>query len=124
MFRDLLLVGAGGALGSMARYSITLAVNKVWERPMPLATLGINLGGCLLIGLLFGGAQRYQWTAASAMWLLLATGVCGGFTTFSAFALENLKLLQSSQAATAMIYILLSVTGGILLCWAGYLLAR
>jgi CrcB protein len=124
MLRDFIWVGLGGAAGSMARYAVTLAVNKVWDKPLPLATLSINLTGSLLIGLLWGLTARYQWGTSGTAWLLLATGLCGGFTTFSAFALENVKLLQGNLAWTSLLYLLCSIAGGILLCRAGYLLAR
>lgn len=124
MVRDFIWVGLGGAAGSIARYAVTLAVSRVWAKPLPLATLGINLAGSLLIGLIWGLASRHLWGNAHTLWLLFATGLCGGFTTFSAFALEQMKLLQAGLPLTALVYLLLSIAGGILLCWTGYMLAR
>lgn len=124
MVRDFIWVGIGGAAGSIARYAVTLAVSRVWSKPLPLATLSINLSGSLLIGIIWGLACRYHWGNANTLWLLFATGLCGGFTTFSAFALENMKLLQGGLPLTALLYLLLSITGGLLLCWTGYMLAR
>ncbi len=118
MLRSLLLVGAGGAVGSMLRYAVTYAVGKYTQHPFPFGTFLINIVGSLLIGLLFGLAIRNQWLQEGGM-LLLATGFCGGFTTFSAFALENVNLMEKGQSVTAVIYIGLSVIVGLLLCRLG-----
>lgn len=118
MFRSLLLVGAGGAVGSMLRYAVSYAVSKYAQHPFPFGTFLINIVGSLLIGLLFGLAIRNQWLQEGGM-LLLATGFCGGFTTFSAFALENVNLMEKGQSVTAVIYIGLSVIVGLLLCRLG-----
>ena len=124
MLRDFLFVGIGGAVGSMARYGISTAVSKYWMKPLPLGTLLVNLVGCLVIGLLAGLALRNEWLHQTGGWLLLATGLCGGFTTFSAFALENVKLLEGNNTATAILYLSLSVVGGLLLCRVGMLLSN
>lgn len=122
MLRSLLLVGAGGAVGSMLRYAVSYAVSKYAQHPFPFGTFIINIVGSLLIGVLFGLAARNQWLQEGGM-LLLATGFCGGFTTFSAFALESVNLMQKGQSVTAIIYIGLSVIVGLLLCRLGIWLA-
>ena len=121
--RSILLVGLGGAAGSMLRYSISMLSGKLFQASFPIATLTVNLVGCLAIGLLAGTASRNEWFAGQG-WLLLATGLCGGFTTFSAFALDNLKLLQQGANASAIIYMAVSIAGGILFTVAGYYLSR
>ncbi len=121
MLRSLLLVGLGGAAGSIARYAITLFINKSRTLNFPLATFIINITGCLLIGLLFGYIQK-QSNQQSALWLVLATGFCGGFTTFSAFALENINLLRQQLNLTAILYTAASVVIGLLLCRLGIML--
>lgn len=115
MLRAFLLVGLGGAIGSMARYGVSLIINRLYVLSFPLATFLINILGCFLIGLLFGIAQK-QDDIQSGIWLILATGFCGGFTTFSAFALENSNLLKANLNITALLYTALSVVLGILLC--------
>lgn len=115
MLRAFLMVGFGGALGSMARYGVSLAVNKVNSMSFPWATFLVNMAGCFLIGILFGMAQKHN-TLQSGNWLILATGFCGGFTTFSAFALENSNLLKGNISVTALLYTTLSLFLGILLC--------
>lgn len=118
MLRAFLFVGLGGAVGSMARYGISLVVNKFYTLAFPLATFLINIIGCLIIGLLFGIAQKNN-TLQSDSWLILATGFCGGFTTFSTFALENNNLLKGNLSVVTMSYTILSVVVGILLCRLG-----
>lgn len=118
MIRSLLLVGLGGAIGSMARYGVSRIINARYILPFPLATFIINIVGCLLIGLLFGYVQKNS-NQQSDLWLVLATGFCGGFTTFSAFALENVNLLKGQLNITALLYIAASVIIGILLCRLG-----
>jgi CrcB protein len=78
-----------------------------------LGTFLINLIGCFIIGMIYAIASRNA-TTGSEIKLLLATGFCGGFTTFSAFAFENLELFKSGQYLTALLYIILSVVLGIL----------
>lgn len=123
MLRALLLVGIGGGVGCMARYGLSTAINKWHSNPFPFATLAINLTGCFLIGLLYGMGSRALWAQGDG-WLVLATGFCGGFTTFSAFALENNNLFAKELSVTALLYTALSVAGGILLCRLGIVLTR
>lgn len=123
MFRSLLLVGAGGAAGSMLRYAVSYAMNKYVQHPFPFGTFVINIVGSLLIGLLFGLASRNQWLQEGGM-LLLATGFCGGFTTFSTFAMENVNLMQKGQSFMAITYMVLSVILGLVLCRLGMWMAE
>jgi len=118
MFRNFLLVGLGGAAGSMARYGVSYIFSKLTTATFPLATFSINVIGSFLIGVLFGLSARNQWLQAGGM-LLLASGFCGGFTTFSTFALENVSLMQKGQAVVAILYTGLSVIIGLLLCRVG-----
>src|SRR4051812_42523795 len=103
MLRNFLLVGAGGAAGSMARYGVSFIMSKIIAIPFPFATFTINVLGSLLIGVLFGLTARNQWMEQGG-YLLLASGFCGGFTTFSTFALENINLMQKGQSITALVY--------------------
>jgi len=123
MFRNFLLVGFGGAFGSMARYGVSFIMSKIITSPFPFATFTINVLGSLLIGLLFGLAARSQWMELGGGYLLLASGFCGGFTTFSTFALENINLMQKGQSYTAILYCGLSLVVGLVLCKVGIWLA-
>jgi len=119
MFRNFLLVGFGGAAGSMARYGIGYMVSKWLHNPLfPLGTFGINILGSLIIGILFGLSARSQWLQVTGIYLL-SSGFCGGFTTFSTFALDNITLMQKGQSTMAFVYTGLSLVIGLLLCRVG-----
>ena len=120
--KSFLLVFVGGGLGSGLRYLITIAMNQ-YSKIFPLGTFTVNILGCLLIGLILGYAQKEN-TLTSNQTLLLATGFCGGFTTFSAFANENLELIRNGELFNFSIYAIGSVFLGIVLILIGYLLVN
>jgi CrcB protein len=111
--KNILLVLAGSAAGGSVRYITSLMIQSKNTTQFPLGTFLINLIGCFIIGMIYAIASRNASTGSDIK-LLLATGFCGGFTTFSAFAFENLELFKSGQYLTALLYIILSVVLGIL----------
>lgn len=117
--KNILLVAFGGGLGSVARYLLSLYIVKNSNGTFPLATLVVNVIGCLLIGLLFGLAERSGFLSAELR-LLLAVGFCGGFTTFSTFSNETFELMRGGQVYSALFYILLSVLFGFFAVMLGY----
>jgi CrcB protein len=121
MFKNLLLIGSGGALGSIARYAISQLTKRYWLHAFPMGTFLVNALGCLLIGLLIG---YYSKINQDGMKLLLITGFCGGFTTFSSFASENIALIQQNQMSTSVLYILGSIFIGLLFVWIGISLMK
>ena len=120
--KSFLLVFLGGGLGSSLRYLVTIAMNQ-YSKVLPFGTFTVNMLGCLLIGLVLGYAQKEN-TLTSNQTLLLATGFCGGFTTFSAFASENLELIRNGELFNFSIYAIGSVFLGIVLILIGYLLVN
>lgn len=116
MIKNLLLVGLGGGIGSMARYAASFLIRS---KSFPFATLCVNVIGSFIIGLVF--AMSIKEAGLSNNWkLFLATGICGGFTTFSAFSLENMGLMQSGKIGIAVTYIFLSIVLGIVATFLGY----
>ena len=106
MIRELLAVGAGGALGCMARYALaygTLAQHTLWG--FPAGTFAVHTAGSLLIGRLIAllGNRTAAW--------ILVVGFCGGFTTFSSFSADTVKLLRMGSYLPAALYTMLSVVG-------------
>ena len=120
--KSFLLVFLGGGLGSGLRYLVAIAMNQ-YSKVLPFGTFAVNMIGCLLIGLVLGYAQKEN-TLTSNQTLLLATGFCGGFTTFSAFASENLELIRNGELFNFSIYAIGSVFVGMLLILIGYLLVN
>ena len=116
--KSFLLVFLGGGLGSGLRYLVSIAMNQ-YSKVLPFGTFTVNMLGCLLIGLILGYTQKEN-TLTSNQTLLLATGFCGGFTTFSAFANENLELIKNAEIFNFSVYTIGSVLIGILAVFTGY----
>lgn len=114
-----LLVALGGAVGSLARYGVGLAAARWLGAGFPWGTLLVNVLGGLLIGLLAARVTPEQ----EDMRLLLGVGALGGFTTFSAFSLETVRLAQQN-AAVAAAYIAASLMLALGACWLGLTLGR
>ena len=118
--KGMLLVGVGGALGAMMRYGISLLPIR---SNFPILTLFTNLLGAIIIGFVVGAFSTDE--RNNDMLLLLKTGVCGGFTTFSTFSFEALQLFQKHQYGTSFLYIASSVILCILgVAFGSYLSAR
>ena len=120
--KSYLLVFWGGGLGSGLRYLFTITMNQ-YSKVLPFGTFTVNMLGCLLIGLILGYAQKEN-TLTSNQTLLLATGFCGGFTTFSAFANENLELIKNGEIFNFSVYTIGSVLIGILAVLIGFYLTN
>ena len=103
MIKTILLVGLGGAIGSVFRYLTHWLTTKYFQSSFPLSTFLVNVIGSLLIGLFIGYIGKY-FPENHPLKFLLIIGFCGGFTTFSSFALENYNLLQNNQQITAYLY--------------------
>lgn len=116
MFTTLIQVAIGGAIGASARYLVGLAV------AFPLGTLTVNVLGSFLMGLAFVWLAGPKGVAPLAP--LVMTGVLGGFTTFSAFSLDTLKLVEAGRMTAAGGYVLASVTLSLGAIWVGVILAR
>jgi len=121
MIKQFLFVGLGGAIGSMLRYATSLLTAKYYANTFPLATFITNILGCLLIGLLIGYFSK---NGNQSLQFLLITGFCGGYTTFSTFAAENISLWQSQNYLTLIGYTLASVLVGFLAVACGLMLSR
>lgn len=118
---DLAAVGAGGALGSTARYLVELAVPTVPGFPWP--TFTVNIVGSFVLGLLMVYLLDV-WPPRRELRLFLTTGIIGGFTTFSSFATEVALQLRAGGIALADAYALSSLVAGVAAVWAGVMTAR
>lgn len=113
MIKNILLVLLGGGLGSAARYLLSYFFSKNEAMQFPWATFLANTIGCLFIGILFGYIQKNN-LQNETLKLLLITGFCGGFTTFSTFSLENIQFIQNQNYNLAILYTLTSLVIGFL----------
>tara|TARA_B100001175_G_C19460086_1_gene616037 strand:- start:1062 stop:1436 length:375 start_codon:yes stop_codon:yes gene_type:complete len=113
--RLMLLVGIGGAIGAMLRYTIS---DIMPSDSLPLGTMTVNLLGSLILGIIFG-AIAADALISQENFLLFGTGLLGAFTTMSAFAMETVKLSENEMSA-AMVYVSFTIIGSIVLAWSGY----
>lgn len=119
LFNKFLLVAVGGALGSVMRYACTIILGN---KNFPINTLIVNLVGSFVIGFVMSYCSKH---ATANYWqLLLVTGVCGGFTTFSAFSYEVLMMLQQGKFVAAIAYIVISIIFSILFVAFGFALGK
>lgn len=121
---NIILVGAGGFLGAVARYALGGWVHRLLDNPwFPYGTLAVNVAGCFLIGLLGGLVETRQVLSAESR-MFLFIGVLGGFTTFSTFGYETFSLARDGQFLAATINAILQVVCGLTAVWLGNTLAR
>ena len=123
MIKHVLLVGLGGGLGSMARYLCQRWFSIQYMHSFPWGTFTVNIAGCLLIGLLWGISFR-SFESNESWKLFLMAGICGGFTTFSAFTLEGIGLIKENKMGMFFAYIAGSVLLGLLATFIGMKLTR
>jgi fluoride exporter len=116
-------VAVGSVLGGLARYLVSLLILPI--SGFPLATLFVNVSGSFIIGF-YGtlSAPDGRWFASAQQRQFVMTGFCGGYTTFSSFSLETVRLLQAGQARTALLNIAVSVVTWLLAVWLGYAAAN
>ena len=113
-----LLVGLGGALGSMARYLCSRMMVQWMPYTFPWGTFAVNVSGCFLIGLFFSLYGKGV-IATDNMRLFFMTGICGGYTTFSAFTLEGMTLIRENKQGLFFLYTAASVLLGLAATWLG-----
>jgi len=123
MIKTLLLVGTGGFLGSVSRFLASRFMQDNFPTAFPFGTFFVNISGCFLIGLIYGFSERSALLTPG--WkMFLAVGFCGGFTTFSTFANENLALLRDGEYYYFFLYTGLSVFLGIAATFLGVILTK
>ncbi len=120
MLKNFLFVGLGGMLGSILRYTAALIIPSA---AFPWATLAVNIIGSFVIALIIGTAIKSE-NFNSTWRLFLATGICGGFTTFSAFSAECFVLLQQHRYNAFLLYMALTLLAGLAATGAGFWITR
>lgn len=118
MWKVLLAVFLGGGIGSLMRYGAQCVLHRlVVPFLFPWATFGVNILGSFLIGLFYVWAARFNLPETTR--LLLTTGLCGGFTTFSTFSHEGMEMLRGGHYAAFLLYVVASVVVGVACAFAG-----
>ena len=123
MIKALLIVGTGSFVGGALRYALSMFMRHICGQGFPWGTLAVNLVGCLVFGMVFAlfgkhGTTTHPWC------LLLTTGLCGGFTTFSTFAHESVQMLQGGQFGAFAAYVIASIVMGLAMIAVGYMIVR
>jgi fluoride exporter len=116
-------IAIGGILGCWARYAMTNLVQTIYGRDFPYATLCINILACFLMGFLFVETLE-RLTISPTLRVGILTGFIGGFSTFSTFAMEALLLAEQGDVDKSVLYIVLSISLGMLATYGGVFIAR
>ena len=123
MDRTLILVGIGGLFGSVLRYLVAVFFARQAASTFPYGTFVVNLAGCFFIGVVFALSEKGN--LISPEWrILLTTGFCGGFTTFSAYGLQTVVLADGGILWIAVLNVVVSNAVGLALVWIGISLSR
>ena len=123
MFKLILIIGTGSFIGGVSRFLASRYIQNTVISGFPYGTLFVNVLGCLLIGIFYGMSERGNFMSAE-MRPFLTVGFCGGFTTFSTFASENLSLLKDGNFFYFALYTALSVFLGLMATYFGNLVTK
>lgn len=118
MLRTILLVGMGGFLGSVSRFLVGQGLHRIFDTIFPIGTMAVNIIGSFIIGVIYSFAERDNLVTPEIR-MFLTIGFCGGFTTFSSFAFDQLNLLKDSGILYLSIYVAGSVFLGLLAVYFG-----
>lgn len=121
---NLLSVGVGGAVGAVGRYLMTAAVHRALPPTFPYGTLTVNVVGSLAVGVLSGVFAARADSRDHVLQLFLIVGVCGGFTTFSAFSADTFRLIERGAMGAAAANVVLQVAASLAAVFAGFWFAR
>lgn len=123
MIKQMILVTLGGGIGSLSRYLTSVWIVKHIPHTFPLGTFVVNVTGCLVIGFLIGLSAKYV-ILDKELKSLLIVGFCGGYTTFSSFSAENMKLFETGNYGTLALYVTASIVLGFAALWVGNTLSK
>ncbi len=122
--KNVFLVGIGGFIGSIARYLVSIIMSKFFFMPtFPIGTFIVNIVGSLIIGIIYALYSKGEFLTTE--WrLFLATGFCGGFTTFSSFSYEGIYLIQQGEFFNLALYVFSSIIIGFASAYLGVIIVR
>ena len=123
MLKSLLIVGTGSFIGGAMRYLLSTYIKNMYGQTFPWGTLVVNLLGCFVFGIIFALFSKHNSTD-NTFCLLLTTGICGGFTTFSTFTNESVQMIQNGNIGEFIGYMATSVIVGIALIALGYWIVK
>lgn len=119
---NLAIIAAGGAVGAVLRYVVSVGIHRMAGTGFPWGTLTVNLLGCLVIGLVWGASERMHMPAEARLFVF--AGLLGAFTTFSTFGLETMNLFRDGQVGVALAYVTASNGAGIGAVALGFFVSR